>query len=92
MPISASLTVTPAAPAHGDTVTATYAVTGNDPIPAQVGTVSGRVRVGDEDLDVSTSVTLPGMPALSESFATPTMAGLTFTPTADPRTFVAVVP
>lgn len=92
MPISASLTVTPAAPAHGDTVTATYTVTGNDPIPPQVGTVTGKATVGEQDYEVSTTVTLPGTPAAAESFTVPVMAGLTFVATADPRTFTALVP
>jgi hypothetical protein len=90
--VSASLTVAPAAPGHGDTVTATYTVTGNDPVPPQGGVVSGSVTVGSEEFDVSTTVTLPGTPALPESFTVPTMLGLTFAATTDPRVFVALVP
>lgn len=95
MAITATLTVTPAAPNHGDTVTAVYAVQGNDPIPSQSATVSGVATVGGTGYDVSTMVTLPGTPALPESFAVPTCTGLTFTVSSgDPTgaTFTAVVP
>jgi hypothetical protein len=95
MPISASLTVTPAAPNHGDTVTAVYSVQGNNAVPPASDTVSGDVHVGDQDLAVSTSVTLPGEPALPETFAVPTCPGLTFAADpADPTgaTFTALVP
>jgi len=92
MAISASLTVTPSAPAHGDTVTATYHVTGNDPVPAHSATIDGDVTVGSQDLAVSTTITLPGTPALPQTFALPTCPGLTFSATADPAVFTAVVP
>ena len=95
-PVSATLTVTPAAPAHGATVTAVYSVTGNDPIPPASAVISGVATVGElPPLDVSASITLPGTPALPESFAVPTGAGLTFTVSeSDPTgaTFTAVVP
>lgn len=92
MAVQASLTVAPSSPAHGDTVTATYSVTGNDPIPPSTGTVHGVATVGGQALDVQTTITLPGTPAASESFAVPTMSGLTFVATANPRVFTALVP
>ena len=95
MTISATLTVTPVAPNHGDTVTAVYTVQGNNPIPPQSASVSGVATVGTETFDVVTSVTLPGTPALPESFAVPTCTGLTFVVSpSDPTgaTFTAVVP
>jgi hypothetical protein len=92
MAVSASLTVAPAAPNHGDTVTATYAVQGNDPAPPTSATVSGDANVGGEDFEVSTTVSLPGTPALPETFAVPTCPGLTFSATGAPEVFTAVVP
>lgn len=95
MAISASLTVTPAAPNHGDTVTAVYVVQGNDPIPGQSATVSGAATVGGTAMDVTTILTLPGSPAEPVSFAVPACPGLTFVVSpSDPTgaTFTAVVP
>lgn len=92
MAITAALTVTPSAPAHGAIVTATYAVQGNTGTPGGSGTVSGTTHVGGQDIAVSTTVTLPGTPALPESYDVPTAPGLTFTVTADPHVFTAVVP
>lgn len=95
MAISATLTVTPVAPNHGDTVTALYVVQGNDPVPSQSATVTGTATVGAQALNVSTSVTLPGSPALPESFAVPVCPGLAFSVSpADPSgaTFTAIVP
>jgi hypothetical protein len=92
MPVSADLTVTPSAPAHGDTVTATYSVTGNDPVPPSQASVSGDVVVGGQDFTVSTTVTLPGTPAEPVTYSVPAAPGLTFTATADAAVFTAVVP
>jgi hypothetical protein len=92
MAISASLIVVPSAPNHGDTVTVTYSVQGNDPVPASQATISGEVVVGGEQFDVSTLVTLPGSPAADVTFAVPTCPGLTFSATDDPAVFTAVVP
>lgn len=92
------LTVTPASPARGDTVTAEYIVTGNDGVPAgppQATELAGDVTIGDETLHVSTVLTLPGTPSvppLPETFGIPTGGGLTFTATDDPRKFTALVP
>lgn len=96
MAITATLSVTPAAPAHGATVTAAYAVTGNTGTSAQQGTVTGTATVGGTAYGVSTTVTLPGTAPLPQSFAVPSCPGLTFAVNlaADPSgaTFTAVVP
>lgn len=92
MAVAASLTVSPAAPAHGQTVTATYAVSGNNPVAPTVAAVTGDANVGGQDLIVTTTLTLPGTPAAVETFAVPTCPGLTFTATADPHVFTALVP
>lgn len=92
MAITATLTVSPASPAHGDTVTATYAVNGNDPVPPQSATVSGDANVGGTDYAVTTTITLPGTPALPETFAVPACTGLTFAATSQPNVFTAVCP
>jgi len=86
------MNATPSAPNHGDTITVQYDVTGNDPIPPQGATLTGRVIVGGNAQDVSTSITLPGTPAASVSYDVPSGGGLTFTSTADPAVFTAVVP
>ena len=94
-----TLTVDKPTPNHGDTVTATYAVTGNDGTPAgapQAAELSGDVTVGEETVHVSTVLTLPGSPSvppLAETFAVPTVAGLTFKAvTGNPKVFTALVP
>lgn len=92
MAIAVTLTVSPATPNHGDTVTATYAVTGNDVVPPQSATVNGVATIGGETYNVFTLVTLPGTDALPESFDVPTCDGLTFAATSDPAVFTAVVP
>lgn len=81
MAVSVTLTITPSAPQHGDTITATYTVTGNNPIP-----VSGDVKVGGVDYAVSASVTP------SVVYTTPTAPGLTFTATSTPGVYTAVAP
>jgi len=93
MTITATLTVSPAAPAHGGTVTATYAVSGNTATPPQDQTVSGDATfIGGPVLHVTTTVTLPGTPNLPESYSVPTCPGLTFVATANPKVFTALVP
>lgn len=86
MAISVTLAVSPAAPAHGSTVTATYTVSGN---ASASGTVSGSAVIGTQTVAVSTTVTLPALP---QSFAVPTCPGLTFAKTAAPNVFTALVP
>ena len=95
MAISAALTVSPAAPGHGTTVTAVYTVTGNDPGPPQQATVSGVATIGGNALNVTTTLELPGVKPLTELFAVPVCPGLSFAP--DPSdssgaTFTALVP
>lgn len=92
MPITATLTVTPTSPGHGDTVTARYAVQGNDGTPAQAAEVTGQATVGGVDLDVSTVLTLPAVPPLPEVFGPVSGAGLDWQATADPAVWTAVVP
>lgn len=92
MAVAVSFSVTPTAPNHGDTVTATYTVTGNNPGPSQSGTVSGVANVGGTGYQVSTTITLPGTPALPVTYTTPTCTGLTFAATGTAGVFTAVVP
>ncbi len=85
-------------PAHGDTITVAYAVTGNEGTPAVPGasaTISGSGDLGPNTVQVSTTVTMPGadaVPPLVEMFNKPTLTGLTFVPTADPHVWSALVP
>jgi len=92
MPVSCDMNAAPSAPAHGETVTVTYSVDGNDPINPTSATITGRVVVGGTPYDVKTAVTLPGTPAASVSYDVPSCPDLTFTSTADPAVFTAVVP
>ncbi len=92
MAVTVTLSVAPASPNHGDTVTATYAVSGNDPVPGPSATVSGDVTVGGTPFHVTTTITAPGTAALPVSYSVPTCPGLTFSPTANPAVFTAVVP
>lgn len=90
--VSVTLAVTPSAPAHGDTVTAVYTVTGNDPGGTTVGSVTGDAVIGGTDYKVSAVISLPGAAALPESFQVPACPGLAFKATAQPNVFTAVVP
>ena len=94
MAVSADASVDNATPAHGDTITFTYTVTGNDAIDPAQDTISGVVTIGGADIVCTTTLTLPGTPAASESFAQPTSASgvLSFVSTPDPAVFTAVVP
>jgi hypothetical protein len=92
MAISCDLNAGDPTPAHGDTLTVTYTVDGNDPLDPTGATISGRVVVGGVGYDVSTAITLPGTPAAAVSYSNPTCPGLTFAATADPAVFTAVVP
>ena len=92
MAISCDIGASPSAPHHGDTLTVTYTVTGNDPVDPSAANVTGRVVVDGIPYDVSTSITKPGTPAAPVSYAIPACPGLTFSATADPATFTAVVP
>ena len=94
MAVSASLAAAPSAPAHGATLTASYTVTGNDPVDPSQATITGRVVVGCTAYDVSTTVTLPGTPAAAVSYIVPVSSdpSLIFSATADPAVFTAPVP
>lgn len=92
MAISVALNVSPAAPNHGDTVTATYVVSGNAGNPATDADVTGDATVGGTDFPVSAVVTIPATAPLAETFAVPLCADLTFAATTDPATFTALVP
>lgn len=98
MAVAVTLTLDKTSPARGETVTATYAVTGNAGTPAgqpQQTTVHGVAVIGDQHIDVDTTLTLPGTPAvppLSETFTVPTVTGLTFVATSNPKVFTALVP
>lgn len=90
MAIVVTLNVTPTAPTAGQTVTATYTVTGNTPGPSSSATVEGSAIIGGIAYDVSTTLTVPGTPALPQSFTVPTATGLTFTSTSVANVFTAV--
>jgi hypothetical protein len=92
MAISCDINVDDPTPQHGDTLTVTYTVDGNDPVDPTGATISGRVVVAGVGYDVSTQVTLPGTPAAQVTYSSPTCPGLTFAATADPAVFTAVVP
>lgn len=91
MAVSVSLTVSPAAPAHGATVTAVYAVSGNSGAPTPV-TISGTATVGTDTFPVTASFTIPGAAAAPVTYAVPVCPGLVFKATANPAAFTAVVP
>lgn len=86
------------APAHGDTVTATFSVTGNDGTPRGepvVHTLVGEALFDGTWAQVSQTITLPGgpgVPPVSEEFLSVTVEGLTFTQTDEPAVWTAVVP
>jgi len=92
MTVSCAMNAAPTSPNHGDTVTVTYTVDGNDPISPQTVSITGTVVVGGVSQDVSTSITLPGTPAASVSYEVPVCSGLSFVSTSDPSVFTAVVP
>lgn len=92
MAVTVELVLDNDAPAHGDVVTATYVVTGNDSAPARDTEAAGNANIGGDNYPDTTPITLPGTPALPQVFDTPTCLGLTFVPTANPAVFTAVVP
>jgi len=92
MAVTVELLIDNPNPGHGDVVTATYVVTGNDGAPAAEETVDGSANIGGTDYEADSLVTMPANPAQPQTFATPTALGLTFVPTADPAVFTAVVP
>jgi hypothetical protein len=92
MAVSCDISANPSAPNHGDTLTVTYSVSGNDAVDPSSATITGRVIVGGTAYDVTTQVTLPGTPAATVNYAMPTGGGLSFAATADPSVWTAVVP
>lgn len=80
---SASLAVDNAHPTSGQTVTATYTVTGLSPIQ---GTLQGSVTV--DGVPTPVTVTMGD----SVTYAVPTISGLTFQATGKPNVFTAVCP
>ena len=92
MAVSAFMDAAPLAPAHGDTLTVTYSVTGNDPVAPHEARISGHVIVGGVGYDVGTTITLPGIPAAEVTYETPACEGLAFAGTENPAAFTAVVP
>ena len=93
MAISCDINADDTAPAHGQIVTFTYTVDGNDPVPPHGATGSGAAVVGGTRYEVSTTMTLPGTPAASEQFEIPTSdAGLVFAATSDPNVFTTTIP
>jgi hypothetical protein len=93
MAVTVALTVSPSAPASGQTITLTYVVSGNAGTPAGTVTVTGSAKVGSATYPVSGTLTLAGAPAAAEAFAVPTCPGLTFKVSpASPNVFTAVTP
>ena len=58
MPVSCDINVDDQTPQHGETLTITYSVDGNDPVDPTGATITGRVVVGGIGYDVNTTVTL----------------------------------
>jgi hypothetical protein len=94
MPISCAINADDTAPAHGQIVTFTYTVDGNDAIDPTSATVSGAAVVGGTRYQVSTTMTLPGTPPASEQFEVPTSdePSLVFQSTSDPAVFTCTIP
>lgn len=93
MAISVSINADDTAPAHGQIVTFTYAVDGNDPVPSSGATVSGAAVIGGVRYQVDTTMTAPGTPAASEQFEVPTSdAGWTFAGTSEDNVFTCTIP
>lgn len=79
-------TFSPANPAPGATVTATYAIVG---APAdRVLTINGGATLDGAPLTCSGSITLTH----SVGYTAPTVTGMTFAPTADPKVWTATAP
>jgi hypothetical protein len=94
MAISVSLNADDTAPAHGQLVTFTYAVDGNDPIDPSGATVSGAAVIGGVRYQVETTMTAPGTPVASEQFEVPTSdaPGWVFAATSEPNKFTCAIP
>lgn len=94
MAISVSLNADDTAPAHGQLVTFTYTVDGNDAVDPSSAVVSGAAVVGGVRYEVQTTMTAPGTPAASEQFEVPTADtdGWEFASTSEPNIFVCTIP
>lgn len=94
MAVSVSLNADDTQPAHGQIVTFTYTVDGNDPVDPSSGVVSGASVVGGIRFEVNTTMTAPGTPAASEQFEVPTtdIEGWVFQSTSEPNVFTCTVP
>jgi len=93
MAVSVSINADDTAPAHGQIVTFTYTVDGNDAIDPSSAVVNGAAVVGGVRYEVSTTMTAPGTPPASEQFEVPTSdAGWTFSGTSDPAVFTCTIP
>jgi hypothetical protein len=94
MAVSCDINVDDPIPGHGQTVTFTYTVSGNDPVAASSATVSGAAVVGGVRYEVNTTMTAPGTPAASEQFEVPTsdQPGWIFLAGSSPDQFTCTIP
>jgi hypothetical protein len=93
MAISVDINADDTAPAHGQIVTFTYTVDGNDPVNPSSAVVSGAAVVGGVRYEVSTTMTAPGTPPASEQFEVPTSdADWVFNATSAPNVFTCTIP
>lgn len=94
MAVSVSLNANDTTPAHGQIVTFTYTVDGNDAVDPSSATVSGAAVVGGVRYEVETTMTAPGTPPASEQFEVPTsdFDGWVFQPTSEPNVFTCTIP
>lgn len=95
MTITASIAVSPSAPAAGAVVTATYTVEGNSAGASQTLALTDGTAVlgGTTYTGVTGSFILPGAPAEPVGYAVPTCPGLTFEVSAsNPAVFTATAP
>jgi hypothetical protein len=94
MAVSCDINVDDPTPTHGQLVTFTYTVDGNDPIASSSAVVSGRAIVGGVPYDVSTTMTAPGTPAAGEQYEVPTsdQPGWVFLATSDAHQFTCTIP
>lgn len=93
MAISVSLNASDTAPNHGQIVTFTYTVDGNDAIDPSSAVVSGAAVVGGVRYEVQTTMTAPGTPPASEQFETPTSdTDWTFSGTSESNVFTCTIP
>lgn len=84
MAVTVALVVDNPHPVSGATVIASYVITGLSPI---TGVLTGSVTVNGKITPATVT-----MGDLVGPYAVPTIAGLTFKATADPKVFSAVVP